>query len=92
MTVKRRVRIRVRVVLAVLAALALLGGAWLWLRDSALVSVEKVSITGSDLVDTSCSTVPSPAAAIVRPPACSTATGNCSTTWIRSPWGISVLT
>lgn len=46
MTVKRRVRIRVRVVLAVLAALALLGGAWLWLRDSALVSVEKVSITG----------------------------------------------
>jgi cell division protein FtsQ len=46
MTVKRRVRKRVRVVLAVAAALMVLGGGWLWLRDSPLVAVQKVSITG----------------------------------------------
>jgi cell division protein FtsQ len=46
MTVTRRVRVRVRVVLAVAGAVLLLGGAWLWLRDSSLVAVQKVSITG----------------------------------------------
>jgi hypothetical protein len=38
---------RLRVVLAVLGALAaLLAGAWLWLRDSSLVAVEHVKVTG----------------------------------------------
>jgi cell division protein FtsQ len=37
---------RMRVVLGVAGALLLLGGAWLWLRDSSLVAVEKVTITG----------------------------------------------
>ena len=46
MTVKRRVRWRLRVALALLAVLALLGGTWLWLRDSSLVAVRKVSISG----------------------------------------------
>lgn len=46
MTVKPRVRMRVRVLLAVAGALLLLGGAWLWLRDSSLVAVQKVSIIG----------------------------------------------
>jgi cell division protein FtsQ len=45
-TVKRRVGLRVKVAIAVLATVALLGGAWLWLRDSPLVAVRKVSITG----------------------------------------------
>ena len=35
-----------RTVAACAAALALLGGAWLWLRDSSLVAVRKVSVTG----------------------------------------------
>lgn len=46
MTVKGRIRMPVRVILAVAAALLLLGGAWLWLRDSSLVAVQKVSIAG----------------------------------------------
>jgi cell division protein FtsQ len=46
MTVRRRVRVRLRVVLAVVGVLVLLGGAWLWLRDSPLVAVDKVTITG----------------------------------------------
>jgi cell division protein FtsQ len=46
MTAKRRVGTRVRVVLAVVGALLLVGGGWLWLRDSSLVAVQKVSITG----------------------------------------------
>jgi cell division protein FtsQ len=46
MTVKRRVGVRARVVLALLGALLLVGGAWLWLRDSSLVAVQKVTITG----------------------------------------------
>jgi len=45
-TVKRRIGLRVKVAIAVLATLALLGGAWLWLRDSPLVAVRRVSITG----------------------------------------------
>jgi cell division protein FtsQ len=46
MTAKRRVRMRVRVVVAFVAAVLLLGGVWLWLRDSSLVAVQRVSITG----------------------------------------------
>jgi cell division protein FtsQ len=43
---KRRVRLRLRLLLAGLATLALLGGGWLWLRDSPLVAVRQVTITG----------------------------------------------
>ncbi len=46
----RRIRISlpsVRVVLALVAVLALLGGAWLWLRDSSLVAVKRVTVTGA---------------------------------------------
>ena len=46
MTVKRRLRVPVRVVLAVAGVILLLGGAWLWVRDSPLVAVRKVTITG----------------------------------------------
>ncbi len=46
MIARRRVRLRVRLLAAALAAVALLGGGWLWLRDSSLVSVEHVSISG----------------------------------------------
>jgi cell division protein FtsQ len=41
-----RVRLRVWLVLGAVAAVALLGGAWVWLRDSPLVSVDRVTITG----------------------------------------------
>jgi cell division protein FtsQ len=40
------VRQRPRVVLVVVALVILLGGAWLWLRDSSLVAVQRVSVTG----------------------------------------------
>ncbi|HTP24014.1 MAG TPA: FtsQ-type POTRA domain-containing protein [Solirubrobacteraceae bacterium] len=43
---KGRVRLRVWIVLGALGVLALLGGAWLWLRDSPLVSVDRVTVTG----------------------------------------------
>jgi cell division protein FtsQ len=43
---KRRMGVRARVLLAVLATVAVLGGGWLWLRDSSLVAVRKVTITG----------------------------------------------
>jgi cell division protein FtsQ len=43
---KGRVRLRVWLVLGAIGALALLGGAWAWLRDSPLVSVERVTVTG----------------------------------------------
>jgi len=43
---KGRVRLRVWLVLGGVAALALLGGAWVWLRDSPLVSVDRVTVTG----------------------------------------------
>jgi cell division protein FtsQ len=46
MTVRRRVPMRVRVLVGAVVALVLLGGLWLWVRDSPLVAVEKVSITG----------------------------------------------
>jgi cell division protein FtsQ len=38
--------LRVRVALAAVAVLALLGGGWLWVRDSSLVAVRKVTISG----------------------------------------------
>lgn len=46
MTVKRRVRVPVRVVLAMAVLLLLVGAGWFWLRDSSLVAVRKVAITG----------------------------------------------
>jgi cell division protein FtsQ len=45
-TVKRRLGLRVKVGFAILAAVLLLGGAWLWVRDSSLVAVRRVSIAG----------------------------------------------
>jgi cell division protein FtsQ len=39
-------RIALRVTVAVLVALPLFGGGWLWLRDSSLVAVEHVHISG----------------------------------------------
>jgi cell division protein FtsQ len=39
-------RPRPRVVLILLVLVMLLGGAWLWVRDSSLVSVDHVSVTG----------------------------------------------
>jgi cell division protein FtsQ len=43
---KGRVRLRVWLVLGAVGAVALLGGAWVWLRDSPLVSVDHVTVTG----------------------------------------------
>ena len=41
-----RVRLRVKLVVAGLATLALLAGAWVWLRDSPFVAVKRVTVTG----------------------------------------------
>jgi cell division protein FtsQ len=41
----RRRRLRITL-LSILGALPLLGGGWLWLRDSSLVSVERVKVSG----------------------------------------------
>jgi cell division protein FtsQ len=46
MITRRRVRLRVRWLAAVVAIVAILGGGWLWLRDSSLVAVRQVTITG----------------------------------------------
>lgn len=46
MITRRRMSLRVRVALAAVAVLLLLGGAWLWVRHSSLVAVRKVTITG----------------------------------------------
>lgn len=43
---KGRVRVRVKLIAAGLAALVLLGGGWVWLRDSSLVAVRRVTVTG----------------------------------------------
>jgi cell division protein FtsQ len=43
---KGRVRLRVWLILGAVAVLALVGGAWVWLRDSSFVAVERVSVTG----------------------------------------------
>jgi cell division protein FtsQ len=39
--------VRVRVAIAVVAVAAAVGGGWLWVRDSSLVAVRKVTITGA---------------------------------------------
>lgn len=44
---KGRVRLRVWLVLGAVGTLAALGGAWVWLRDSSLVAVERVTVTGA---------------------------------------------
>lgn len=41
-----RVRLRVKIVVAALATLAVLAGAWVWLRDSSFVAVKRVTVTG----------------------------------------------
>ncbi len=46
MITRRRMPLRVRVALAAVALVALVGGGWLWLRDSSLVDVRKVTISG----------------------------------------------
>ena len=40
-------RVPLRVLLAVVAAVVLLGGGWLWLRDSSLAQVRDVTVTGA---------------------------------------------
>jgi len=45
-TVKRRLSVRLRVAVAVVALAAVLGGGWVWLRDSPLVAVRRVTIVG----------------------------------------------
>ena len=47
MITRRRMGLRVRVLLAVVVALAVLGGGWLWLRDSSLVAVSRVKVSGA---------------------------------------------
>jgi cell division protein FtsQ len=47
-----RVRLRVWIVLGAVGVLGLLGGAWVWLRDSPLVSVNRVAVTGLSGPDT----------------------------------------
>ena len=46
MTATRRLGVRAKLALGLIAAVVVLGGAWLWVRDSSLVAVRKVSITG----------------------------------------------
>lgn len=46
MITRRRMPLRVRVALVVVLVLAALGGGWMWVRDSSLVAVRKVTITG----------------------------------------------
>jgi cell division protein FtsQ len=41
-----RVRLRVKLVVAAVATLAVLAGAWVWLRDSSFVAVKRVTVTG----------------------------------------------
>jgi cell division protein FtsQ len=41
-----RVRLRVKIVVAVVATLAVLAGVWVWLRDSSFVAVKRVTVTG----------------------------------------------
>jgi len=46
-TATRRLGVRARVALGLLVALVVLGGGWIWVRDSSLVSVRRVSISGA---------------------------------------------
>lgn len=41
-----RVRLRVKIVVAAVATLAVLAGAWVWLRDSSFVAVKRVTVIG----------------------------------------------
>jgi cell division protein FtsQ len=43
---KGRVRLRVWLVVGAVATLALVGGAWVWLRDSSFVAVKRVTVVG----------------------------------------------
>jgi cell division protein FtsQ len=44
---KRRVSVRARrLVIAVVATVAILAGGWLWVRDSSLVAINRVTVTG----------------------------------------------
>src|ERR1700678_4475994 len=47
--VARRVlpRLRPRILIGMIVALMLLGGAWIWFRDSPLVAVQRVTVTGA---------------------------------------------
>jgi cell division protein FtsQ len=45
-TVRRRLGLRVRVAIGLMVVLAVLGGGWIWVRDSSLVAVRRVSIGG----------------------------------------------
>jgi cell division protein FtsQ len=45
-TVRRRLGVRARVAIGLVVTVALLGGGWIWLRDSSLVAVRRVSIAG----------------------------------------------
>lgn len=54
MTVRRRLpRLRPAVVIGLVVIVALLGGGWLWLRGSSLVSVQRVTVTGASGPDAS---------------------------------------
>jgi cell division protein FtsQ len=44
--VKRRLGLRIRVAIGLAVLVAVLAGAWLWVRDSSLVAVRRVSIAG----------------------------------------------
>jgi cell division protein FtsQ len=46
MITARRVPVQVLMLVGALAAVVILGGSWLWLRDSSLVAVRQVRITG----------------------------------------------
>jgi cell division protein FtsQ len=47
MVTKRRVSVRtLRLVIGLVAILAVLGGGWLWVRDSSLVAVNRVTVSG----------------------------------------------
>lgn len=43
---RRLPRLRIRVLVAGAAVVALLAGAWLWVRDSSLVAIDRVTVTG----------------------------------------------
>jgi cell division protein FtsQ len=40
-------RLRPRILIGMIVVLALLGGAWVWFRDSSLVAVQRVTVTGA---------------------------------------------
>ena len=48
-----RPRLRPRIMLLLVLVVVLLGGGWLWVRDSPLVSVDRVTVTGLKGADSS---------------------------------------